>query len=207
MYLDLEDLMLDPFWNNQDEMLNTWHMINNHSCVPIVYGRATEAEAHARPTTDLLKTFRGPFKDIMQSKAMRWISQEDLDKHNYKAKQLAIEWFVLDPTLQGTKLDWLGFDLKRYVARFAFMPKETSELFVRDFLVLEYHGGPYKCGLWPKSVQFDIRVAGCLDGWCISEAEARQWFCSSTVNAQLANPILIPKNWPDLCVQVCCCSP
>ena len=24
MYLDLEDLMLDPFWNNQDEMLNTW---------------------------------------------------------------------------------------------------------------------------------------------------------------------------------------
>ena len=67
-------------------------MINNHSCVPIVYGRATEAEAHARPTTDLLKTFRGPFKDIMQSKAMRWISQEDLDKHNYKAKQLAIEY-------------------------------------------------------------------------------------------------------------------
>ena len=103
IYLDLEDLMLDPFWNNQDEMLNTWHMINNHSCVPIVYGRATEAEAHARPTTDLLKTFRGPFKEIMQSKAMRWISQEDLDKHNYKAKQVAIEWFVLDPTLQGTK--------------------------------------------------------------------------------------------------------
>ena len=53
-----------------------------------MYGRATEAEAHSRPTTDLLKTFRGPFKDIMQSKAMRWISQEDLDKHNYKAKQL-----------------------------------------------------------------------------------------------------------------------
>ena len=62
-----------------------------------MYGRATEAEAHSRPTTDLLKTFRGPFKEIMQSKAMRWISQEDLDKHNYKAKQLGAYHRVVRP--------------------------------------------------------------------------------------------------------------
>ena len=38
---------------------------------------------------------------------MRWISTKDLEEHNKEAKEIAIEWFVVDNTFINTFFDWL----------------------------------------------------------------------------------------------------
>lgn len=134
------------FFYKQHAMLHNRHLLENRGFVAIVYGEPKEKERYGKPTADLLKTFTGPFDGIMKSKAVRWISTKDLEEHNKEAKEIAIEWFVVDSTFINTFFDWLGRDLKEIIARHAFMPKEQTEPFVRDFLVLEEYGGPYLGG-------------------------------------------------------------
>ena len=97
----------EAFFNTQKGILAQFHHFHERDFVPIVYGEPTSREFFAKPSADLVATFRGPFPGIMKSKAVRFISLRTLENHNKKAVEISIEWFVLDDTLNDTPLGWL----------------------------------------------------------------------------------------------------
>ena len=97
-----------PFFNMQKGILAQMHDHLDRELIPVIYGEPTSRERFATPSADLMATFRGPFRGIMQSKAVRFISSRTLEYHNKKAVEICIEWFVLDDTLNDTPLASAG---------------------------------------------------------------------------------------------------
>jgi hypothetical protein len=195
------------FWGQQALIKDAFKDVEDKQKVAVVYGGPLrDCEQHFYPPDDVLRVFVGPFPGAHQSKAVRVCDVATLDKHNESAFEHSLRWCMAED-FSSTYFAYLDGmpELKEHVFRLMLKTKEP-EPYYRKFLVL-HDGGPFAGGLWPTYINYDIRAAGTLQGWCIDEVESNLWFRrvqddQGMIIGNLSNATLLPKFYPHLCVQV-----